>query len=143
MISRIRPAAGASSPAINRRHSETIHKSVRRRTLEIRAGHTQHRRHLQRRHLHAAIYNNLTAYNLISIAVWVCGRIDLEKSNENRVVGALLHGSFRPGPLQATAHTVWSAGSAGSLGLSHNHATGAIQGARNESFLYRRGSGKV
>jgi integrase len=28
----------------------------------------------------AAIHNNLIAYNLISVAVWVCGRIDLEKS---------------------------------------------------------------
>jgi hypothetical protein len=28
----------------------------------------------------AAIYNNLIAYNLINVAVWVCGRIDLEES---------------------------------------------------------------
>jgi len=71
MISRIRPAAGASSPAINRRHSEAIHKSVS----------SPHRRNTRRPTLNiAAIYNNLIAYNLISVAVWVCGRIDLEKS---------------------------------------------------------------
>ena len=63
--------SGCLKSGINRRHSEAIHKSVS----------SPHRRNTRRPTLNiAAIYNNLIAYNLISVAVWVCGRIDLEKS---------------------------------------------------------------
>src|SRR5258708_19350823 len=50
--------------------SGAIHKSVS----------SPHRRNTRRPTLNIpATYNNLIAYNLISVAVWVCGRIDLEK----------------------------------------------------------------
>src|SRR5712692_6610583 len=134
MISRIRPAAGASSPAsiVDTRKQST--RVYRRRTVEIRAG----------PHSTSPPFTTIwIAYNSINAAAGFVEELIRRSQNENRVVGALLHGSFRPELLQSTAHTVWPAGSAGSLGLSHNHATGAIQGARNESILYHRGSGEV
>jgi len=54
-----------------RKMEKSRHLTVCRETIEMRARPTLNI---------AASYNNLTADNLINVAVWVCGRIDLEES---------------------------------------------------------------